>query len=204
MIVFEKIGGEQLFFLFLSPITGFIIESAFSKKATWFILLFLGALFIPFFLGYYYVIPFTYRFLGILASGCLFSFFLRTLKTEKSKIASSIVISVLLCACLGFFAILDAVAGTRTIEETYKVDDYRIEYVVEKGYAGRPLITYQLNKYAFIPIFIQKVETVSDEDSIQKCYVIFPKHKLVLDKYHETVKESTPINIEQVKKDCER
>lgn len=202
MIIFENIGGRELLLLFLSPIVGFIIDNTFSKKASFYILLFVGLLFIPFFFGYYYTIPFTYRFLGIIGVGCFFSFYFKPIKTERSKIIQAISLSVILFITIGFSAALEAFAGNRTVEETYYADQYKIEFIKEEGFAGKPLLICNLNEYTTIPLFIKKIETIEGSDSLQKCYSIFPKHRLILNKIDGTLKEYNSKNLDEIKLNC--
>ena len=45
------------------------------------------------------------------------------------------------------------------------IDEYRIEYIRDQGFAGGLLMKYELHKYAMIPILITKKETVVDNDT---------------------------------------
>ncbi|MFL5731159.1 MAG: hypothetical protein ACJ75J_16850 [Cytophagaceae bacterium] len=63
-------------------------------------------------------------------------------------------------------------SGYQKTEKEWKIDNYKIEYVCDQGFSGRPLLKYELSQYAFIPLFIRHVETAIAGDS-GNCKIIF-------------------------------
>ena len=75
-------------------------------------------------------------------------------------------------------------AGTITIEQEWQVKGYRIQYVHDQGFSGGPLMTYQLDKYALLPIFIKNVDSKWDNDTTHSCWVKFPDEHFNFNKCH--------------------
>jgi hypothetical protein len=68
------------------------------------------------------------------------------------------------------------------VEKSWSVKDYKIDYIVDQGFAGGPLMKYEISKYAFIPVLIKKVDASIDEDVKGKCLIRFEKAKMDFNK----------------------
>lgn len=93
----------------------------------------------------------------------------------------------LLLAILGYAYFIDTMGGSQTTERKWKLDGYQIEYIKDQGFAGGPLMKYELSKFTAIPIFIKKMETVVEDDTTKNCDIRFDKSKMVFNKCNGTL-----------------
>lgn len=94
---------------------------------------------------------------------------------------SLILSAVLFLPCL-FAAFIGTMAGTLTIENEWNIKGYKVEYRRDQGFSGGPLMTYQLSKYASIPIFIKNVDSKWDSDTTRNCWIRFDDEKFNFNK----------------------
>jgi hypothetical protein len=182
--------GNQLFILFLTPLLGLIFDYTLSKKA---ILYVLGAsviLFLPLVWGYEYVIPYAFQALGLTALSCLYYFYSRQITRVTPKLISALLIGGLAYIILAYFAFMDSMTGYQKVEKSWRVNRYKIEYVVDKGFSGRPLLTYEISKYGLVPIIRKKVDHTVDEDTTNSCIVRFTDIQMNFDKCKGTLTEA--------------
>lgn len=159
-----------IFWFFTFPLLGWVIHKHISKKLICYILYIALALFLPAFTGYHYVVNngYGYLFYVLLAFGYALMH-----KTTEYKLLPTIIFSVVLFIFCGFTAFIGGMAGTITVEKEWKVKGFKVEYVKDQGFAGGPLMTYELSKYAVIPIFIKHVDGRRDDDTTGSCWIKF-------------------------------
>ena len=159
-----------IFWFFTFPLLGWVIHKHISKKLICYILYITLALFLPAFTGYHYVVNngYGYLFYVLLAFGYALMH-----KTTEYKLLPTIIFSVVLVIFCGFTAFIGGMAGTITVEKEWKVKGFKVEYVKDQGFAGGPLMTYELSKYAVIPIFIKHVDGRRDDDTTGSCWIKF-------------------------------
>jgi hypothetical protein len=174
--------GSELFILFLAPIIGLILDFGLDTKKTFYVLCISLFLLFPILTGYIYIIPFAYQIFGLTALSCLYSFFSNQIENKTPKIISAILFSGLLFIILGFFSFMDLMSGHQRVENSWKIKNYRIEYVTDHGFAGGPLMRYEISKYGLIPIFIKKIDYSVGSDSSNKCLIHFTDIKMDFDK----------------------
>ena len=100
---------------------------------------------------------------------------------------SALLTSGLLLAILGYAFFIDTMGGSQVTLKKWKLDGYQIEYIKDQGFAGRPLMKYELSKLTTIPIFIKKIETIAEDDSTKICDIIFDRNKIVFNKCSGTL-----------------
>ncbi|MCH2235590.1 MAG: hypothetical protein MK078_15220 [Crocinitomicaceae bacterium] len=141
-----------------------------------------GILFAPIFNGYLYIITWLYQLFGLVLLGGLYSLFSKNLKEMTYKILTSVLLSGFLLILLGWFSFMDSFGGNQKVLQTWETDNYKIEYIKDQGFAGGPLMKYELSVYSSIPIFIKKIETARKDEMEDKCIVIFPESELIFNK----------------------
>ncbi len=184
--------AKELFVLFLFPALGYYFDLKLSKNKRTYIFILGFLILIPIILGYDYIFGYlinTISYLIILAS--FYSLFSGEIETKKRKIMTSYTLCFLLFFGMGFFLFLNMFSGYQKTESTWKIEKYKIDYIRDQGFAGGPLMKYQLKKYTFIPILSKTIETSTKQDSLNKCIVYFDKSQLIFDKCKAKLKEKT-------------
>jgi hypothetical protein len=159
-----------IFFFFTFPLLGWAFYEYTSKKFISYVLIVSSALLLPVFTGYAYVVDNAYGYLFYIL--LTFGYALMH-KATKYKFPPTFIFSVVLFIACGFIGFIGGMAGTVTVDREWKLKGYKIEYVRDQGFAGGPLMTYQLSKYAVIPIFIKHVDTKVDDDTTSACWIKF-------------------------------
>ncbi|WP_212006475.1 hypothetical protein [Chitinophaga sp. HK235] len=159
-----------IFLFFTFPLLGWLIHQCFSKKTISYILCISLVLLLPALTGYSYVVDNAYGYLFYIL--LTFAYALIHKVTEYKFLPTGIISLSLFLLCV-FISFMGVVAGTITVERKWKLKGYKIEYIRDQGFAGRPLMTYQLSKYAMIPIFLKHVDTKVDDDTTHTCWIKF-------------------------------
>ena len=188
MIWFWK-HGQQLFILFAFPLIGLGFDFWLSKKRTVYILIASLVLLTPIFTGYSYLVSWAYQFFGLVGLSCAYSFYSMQIENKAPKFVSAVIISGLLFLILGWFAFMDAFSGSQTTENDWAIGRYKIEYIRDQGFAGGPLMKYQLSKYGLIPIFIKVVEISEERDTVYNCEIPFENNKIIFNKCNGTINQ---------------
>jgi hypothetical protein len=123
------------------------------------------------------------------ALGCLYRFYSKQIEKNTPKIVSAISFSALLFIILGYFAFMDSMSGYQRIENSWNIQNYKIDYVTDQGFAGGPLMRYEISKYGAIPIFIKKVDYAIDNDTINNCLIHFTDINVDFNKCNISLKE---------------
>ena len=181
--------GNELFVLFLTPVIGLILDFSLNRKTTLYVLCISLFLLLPILTGYDYIIPYAYQILGLIALSCLYRFYSKQIEKKTPKIITAILFTGLLLIILGYFAFMDSMSGFQRVENFWKIKNYKIDYVRDQGFAGGPLMRYEISKYGLIPIFIKKVDYAIDDDSTNSCLIHFTDIKMDFDKCNITLKE---------------
>jgi hypothetical protein len=179
--------GSQALILFTAPFIGLLLENSLTPKRAKWVMGIAFLLFSPIFFSYYYTIHYAFRLLALVIISTAFGLYLKTLEEMKTKVLQSVVLSVVLFLPLAFMTIIDSFRGDQRVVKTWHVHNYRIEYIIEKGFSGKPLMTYDLSKYSFIPLLVKKVETIGDNDTDENCFLEFPETGIVFDKCNKTI-----------------
>jgi len=174
--------GNECFILFLFPLIGLFFEGKFSRRNVFWIIGISSLLLIPIFTPYTYVIPYVYRTLILMISSAFFTMFLKELGKRRLKVACAVIASAILFVVLGFFAFMDSFSGYQRVERYWRTGKYKIEYIRDQGFAGGPLLKYELSKYAFIPLFVRQIDTAVDNDAEETCTIYFSESKLSFNK----------------------
>ncbi len=170
--------GTDLFCLFIFPLIGLGFDYFVSKKKRLYAFGISLLLLSPILTGYSYRIDYLYQIFGIITLGSIYSFYSTQIEKKITKIITAVIISLLLLIILGFAAFMDAFSGSQTIEKKWKVDNYKVEYIIDQGFSGRPLLKYELSKFTLIPIFEKKIETTVEKDTVDNCKIYFKKSNL--------------------------
>jgi hypothetical protein len=181
--------GNELFILFLTPILGLVFDLFLGRKSILYILCISLFLLSPILLGYNYIIPYLYQILGLTTLGCLYRFYSKQIEKSTPKIVSAISFSALLFIVFGYFAFIDSMSGYQRIENSWKIQNYKIDYVTDQGFAGGPLMRYEISKYGAIPIFIKKIDYSIDNDTTNNCLIHFTNIKMDFNKCNVTLNE---------------
>ncbi len=164
----------MLFLFTITPFLGLLTEYLFNRKTRVYILLVAGLLALPSLMSYEYfllnliILPHLIFFAGIYS--LLFSPDFK----KSAKVISTLSLTVVLVLVLGFATLISDMGGSQTVEKRWEKNEYRIEYIVDQGFAGHALRKYELRKYAIIPLFLKKVETLRDTCTHNCCLINFP------------------------------
>ena len=179
--------GNEAFILFTFPLVGLVFERTLSKRQTLVIMGIAAVLFLPIITPYRYIIPYAFRTLLLIMLSAAFGCYLKTLEKNGTKVWISFITSAILFFPFAFFGYMDSFAGYQKVQRTWHVDDYRVEYIADQGFAGRARMTYELSKYCMIPLLIRNVETIVDNDTTGSCLLEFAESRIVFDKCNGTV-----------------
>jgi hypothetical protein len=180
---------SQLFILFLTPVIGLYLDLLLGKKRTFYILGIVLFLLVPILFGYNYTEIAITKFLGLMSLGCLYSFISNQIKTRGTKIFLSISFTIVLLIFLGYYSFLDTMSGSQKVDKTWKINKYKIEHIIDQGFAGRPAMNYEISKYSIIPILIKKLDISGVVDSLNKCIVHFKNVKIDFNECEKTLRE---------------
>jgi hypothetical protein len=169
--MFEYLVKHSFFvFIFFSiPLSGWYIHSRLSKKSIKYILYFTIVLLLPALAGYDYIIDTAYSILTYILLTCLYA--LLMINSDYKRSGTILISSLLFCIC-GFVSFFSQIIGFIKVENRWNVNGYRIEYVADQGFAGGARMTYELSRYAWIPLFIKHVDTQL-QDTANSCWVKF-------------------------------
>jgi hypothetical protein len=181
--------GQQLLILFVFPLIGLALDFMAGKKKIVYTLGASGVLLSPALTGYSYIVDWAYTVLALVALSCVYALFSKQIESRMPKVISAIVISSVLLVALGWGAFMNAFMGFQLIENRWETKGYRVEYIRDQGFAGRPLMKYELSRYGVLPIFIKRIDTAVDSDTTQNCHVNFVNSNLVFDKCSGTLNE---------------
>ena len=178
--------GRELVVFVITPFVGLALETGLSAKAIRYIIIAAIVLLAPVLTGYDYVIASGYRLLVLVVLACLYAFFSRAIERNATKFIAAILCAGLLLVVLGYGYFINTMGGSKSREGKWDINGYRVEYFKDQGFSGRPLFTYELSKYAAVPVFIKHIETAT-EDSASDCTVHFQTSQLRFDKCNKTL-----------------
>ncbi len=164
------------------------MEAFLGKRTAICILVIASVLLFPSLCGYSFITSWGYPLFAFCGLSSAYSFFSRELETNSSKIASALIGTLALFFVLGIGFFFDGFSGSQTVERKWDIDNYRIEYIKDQGFAGSPRMNYELSKYALVPIYFKKEETTLDNDTIQSCVVNFTNSGIFFDKCSGVIK----------------
>jgi membrane-bound ClpP family serine protease len=179
--------ASQLFLLFPGPIIGLIFDFYVSRKVIISLLGIAVLLLAPLMAGYDYTIAYFAQTAGLLALGCLYYFVSLQIERSTPKIAVAFSLSAVLFFLLGFLAALDKLAGHQKVEKSWKIGSYNIEYILDKGFAGRPSMYYKVSQYGPLPVLIKQVDVAAGEDT--SCVIHFTGIKKEFNKCNLTLQD---------------
>lgn len=159
-----------IFFFFTFPLVSLITHRYLTKEAISYILYPCIVFLLPVLSGYSYIIENMYGFLFYISLTCIYTL---CVKKFNYKIASSFILATILFFICGFLSFMGAFTGSIIVEKEWTLKKYKIQYVRDQGFSGGPLVTYQLSKYAIIPLFIKHIDTEIDNDTTQNCWIKF-------------------------------
>jgi len=171
---------SQFILLFSTvPLLAWIIRHSLSNKFVIHLLSIDIVFLFPILTGYTYVIDYMYILLFYIALSCSYSFVVR----RSARVFSSVVLpSIVLFGILGFITFVLTMAGSISVEREWEIKEYKVRYLRDQGFSGRPLMKYELYKYGSIPIFIKHVDTKVDDDTTSNCVVKFEYKNLTFNK----------------------
>ena len=151
-------------------------------RAIWYTLGLCIVLLLPTLTGYNYENDNIDIALLYLGSSCLYFFIVKyTWGNLKSKLTVFAFLGVgflVFCIC----AFISGFTGTTTVENVWELKGYKVEHVRDQGWAGGPLMKYELYKYGYLPLFIKHVDTKVDNDTTNNCIVKFEYKNFSFDK----------------------
>jgi uncharacterized membrane protein YfhO len=152
------------------PLVGLVIEKSFEKKVICIAIYVSLAFLLPIFSGYDYVIDNGYGIIIYIILTCGYGLFIMNVQRQ---IPVTLVFTAVICPICLFLAFVGSMAGTITTEREWSFQNYKVAYVRDQGFSGGPLMTYQLSKYAKMPLFIKHIDTKVDTDTTGSCWVKF-------------------------------
>lgn len=163
--------GDKAFSLLFFPILGFIIDkSGVNLKIIKNLKYLISVLLLPYLFSFYFFIP--YLSIGLMV--LLFSlFYSEYLRNADKKVKKTGYWSLSLLIVLSIWLFISTIAATTKNEQVCAKEEYSIYRYSEQGFAGRPLIEYELCQKAIIPFYIKSIET--KRMKINECIINFKK-----------------------------
>ena len=84
---------------------------------------------------------------------------------------------------------MDSMSGYQIVEKKWQINRYKIEYMIDQGFSGRPLMKYEVSRYFLVPILVEKIDQTVEDDPIKSCIINFPDAKLDFDKCNASIKD---------------
>ncbi|MBO9728570.1 MAG: hypothetical protein J7623_08035 [Chitinophaga sp.] len=166
--IVEHSGFVLLLFTF--PLLGWFLHLKYTPKVIVIILFTAIGLLLPVFTGYSYVLNNAYGYLSYISLAAGYAYFLTK---GEYKFAPTGIFSLILFLFCGVLAFMGGFLGSITVEKEWRLKGYRVTYVKDQGFAGSPLLTYQLSKYGMIPIFVKEIQVKRDDDTTGSCWIEF-------------------------------
>jgi len=184
MWLIEAFDWSYLRILILFPLLGFLFNLFLNLKLQKFILITFCVLFSPSFFGYHLIIDWfnEFCFMMILAVG--FSHFLISYGKDNARALLTFVLSGFLFVAISFATFFDTFGGYQKIEATWRNGFYKIKYVRDQGFAGGPLMKYELHHSILWGLYDRKIQTLRIESSEpdSNCILLFEKKDITFDK----------------------
>jgi len=147
------------------------------------IILVSSVLLLPFLTGYDFILSWLYELCVTIIIGGFFSFFVKDMTKNSQKITTSIIISLLLFIILGAIAAIDAFTGYQKTENKWTKNSYTVKYIRDQGFAGGPLMKYEVHHSPILGLYNKKIQTISDHsEKFNECILIFDKANVQFDK----------------------
>jgi hypothetical protein len=162
----------------ITPFLGLLIEYLFTRTTRLCILVVAGLLSMPLLMDYEYFIRNLITLPELIFFAGIYSLLFSLDFKKSAKVMSTVSLTVALVLVLGYATFISEMGGSQTVERRWEKNEYRIEYIVDQGFAGHELRKYELRKYSFIPLFIKKVEIVRDTCSNNCCFVDFSEQHI--------------------------
>ena len=186
--IIENFNTVELLIISIFPILGLIFQYIFSRKQITKIIIVSAVILLPIVTGYDFVISWLYELCITTIIGGFFSYFLKGMNKNVHKTVTSLIVSILLFIILGFIAFLDAFAGYQEIEEKWTDNSYTVEYIRDQGFAGGPLMKYEVYHTPLFGLYNKKIQTITHHSEKYKdCILIFEKAKVEFDKCNERI-----------------
>lgn len=184
--------GTELFPLFLAPFIGLLLERKLSRRWLTGLLLTSAVLLLPLLAGYRYVVPYVDRILELLLAACVYAFCSAAIKNRAVKNTVALLSSGLAFCLLLFCAFMDGMSGYETVEGRWRSGRHVVEAIVDQGFSGRPSRTYELSRYALVPLLLKTEgrEWVSDTD--KRCRIIFKDAGVEFDRCAGGIRRTVP------------
>ena len=182
------IDAIQLLILILFPIVGFAMQANTSKENIIKILKANLILLIPIVFGYDYALKWLAEFCLMLVLATGFSFFLLGIKKQMNQYLLSLILSFVLIVLLGGLAFFDFIAGNKTRINKWRENSYRVEYMRDQGFAGPPLMTYELYYTPLFGLLNKKIQTIpiNQKRVEESCILNFDKTEIDFNKCTNT------------------
>jgi len=170
-------NAKHLLFLILFPIVGFSLQANTSKENIYKVLKANIILLLPIVFGYDYFLKWLVEFFLMLVMASGFAFLLMKMKKEMHRYLVSILLTIVLTVILGGMALFFAFAGNKTTLDKWRNNSYKVEYVREQGFAGSPLITYELYYSPLFGFLNKKIQTIPirSNNAKKNCILSFDK-----------------------------
>lgn len=170
----------ELILLFSSvPFLAWLIRHYLNPKVVTVILCIGIILLAPAVTGYSYVVDSAYGLLLYLIASCSYSFIVRG---SQKEFLSVVLPSIILLPVLGVITSFVVMIGTINVEKEWELNGYKVRYMHDQGFSGRPLLIYELYEYGSIPIFIKNVDAKVDDDTTNNCTVKFEYKHITFNK----------------------
>lgn len=182
--------GLELFPLCISPIIGLLLSFTLKNKKIRGRILYANLLILsPILFGWIYDFNFIPQGAGIITFSIFFSFLIDRISSKVFKIMNPIFSSLALAFILGYLAFLDAFSGSTTVDKTWQFNTFRVEYIIDQGFAGGPALYYDLRKNALIPFLSKKIDTNYRIEN-EGCIIEFKENTYVFDSCKNSLTKS--------------
>ncbi|RAW01831.1 hypothetical protein [Pseudochryseolinea flava] len=173
---------DHIFTFLLAPLFGALLEYNLPRRYNLYILIAASICLTPLLFKYQFSIAGFQIIFLFLAISSAYAYLSADLKPGR-RIVSALVTMACLFFVLYFVAWAFAFHGTESVVKEWIVDDYRVQYKSDQGFAGQARMFYELDVYGMIPCFLKKVDTQDvDNDSVQTCRIKFSRRGVVFNK----------------------
>lgn len=192
MWLIQAFDWDYLRILIFFPFVGFLMNLFLTTKIQKIIFIVACVLFSPTFFGYYLVLDWFNELCLMLMLAVGFARYLITYGKTNSSALLTFILSAFLFVSISLVALFASFVGFQKIEATWKSGFYKIKYVSDQGFAGGPLMKYELHHSVLWGLYDRKIETIEIDSFMPDttCILFFEKKDVTFDKCkNELVKD---------------
>lgn len=153
------------------------MEKRLSKRSLNILLIIALIFFLPVFTGYHFIYGWMYELSFTLFLSVIYVAHLKKAKQAQKTSNYSVLITSTFLVVIGLAIVFQNIFVNRELTNSWQADTYRVDYISERGFAGEPLMVYELYQLSVWELFEKKIALTEEKKSriLDPCIIVF-KH----------------------------